>query len=233
MIDASHDNSGKDPEKQFFAAGEIADQVADGNKAIVGVMLESFLVEGRQDLVPGEELTYGQSITDACIDWDDTVAVLERFAVGGRGARAVDEGRLTRVAVLGVGLIGGSIGLAARRRLEAEVVGYEPRPGDRSSGRSSWARSTAPPARSPRPARAPRSSSAPAPVAALPELAREALAASGPGDRRHRRRLDQARAGRGARRRRALHRRPPAGRGRDRRASRTPAPTSSRAPAGT
>jgi len=80
VIDASHDNSGKDPEKQFFAAGEIADQVADGNKAIVGLMLESFLVEGRQDLKPGVELTYGQSITDACIDWDDTVAVLERLA---------------------------------------------------------------------------------------------------------------------------------------------------------
>jgi 3-deoxy-7-phosphoheptulonate synthase len=80
VIDASHDNSGKDPEKQFFAAGEIADQIADGNKAIVGAMLESFLVGGRQDLVPGEELTYGQSVTDACIDWEDTVAVLERFA---------------------------------------------------------------------------------------------------------------------------------------------------------
>jgi 3-deoxy-7-phosphoheptulonate synthase len=80
VIDASHDNSGKDPQKQFFAAGDIADQVADGNKAIVGVMLESFLVEGRQDLVPGEELVYGQSITDACIDWEDTVQALERFA---------------------------------------------------------------------------------------------------------------------------------------------------------
>jgi 3-deoxy-7-phosphoheptulonate synthase len=80
VIDASHDNSAKDPEKQFFAAGEIADQVADGNKSIVGVMLESFLVEGRQDLVPGEELTYGQSITDPCLDWEDTVAALDRFA---------------------------------------------------------------------------------------------------------------------------------------------------------
>jgi 3-deoxy-7-phosphoheptulonate synthase len=80
VIDASHDNSGKDPEKQFFAAGEIADQIADGNKAIVGVMLESFLVEGRQDLGDGQSLTYGQSVTDACIDWDDTVTVLERFA---------------------------------------------------------------------------------------------------------------------------------------------------------
>ncbi|MFN8216921.1 MAG: 3-deoxy-7-phosphoheptulonate synthase [Solirubrobacterales bacterium] len=80
VIDASHDNSGKDPERQFFAAGEIADQVADGNGAIVGVMLESFLVEGRQDLRPGEQLTYGQSITDPCIDWRHTVSALERFA---------------------------------------------------------------------------------------------------------------------------------------------------------
>src|SRR5262245_14940444 len=75
VIDASHDNSGKDPEKQFFAAGEIADQIADGNKAIVGVMMESFLVAGRQDLRPGEKLTFGQSITDACLDWDDTANV--------------------------------------------------------------------------------------------------------------------------------------------------------------
>jgi 3-deoxy-7-phosphoheptulonate synthase len=80
VIDASHDNSSKDPEKQFFAAGEIADQIADGSKAIVGVMLESFLVEGRQDLRPGEKLTYGQSITDRCMDWEDTASALERFA---------------------------------------------------------------------------------------------------------------------------------------------------------
>jgi 3-deoxy-7-phosphoheptulonate synthase len=80
VIDASHDNSGKDPEKQFFAAGEIADQVADGNKAIVGVMLESFLVEGGLYQGDGTGLTYGQSVTDACIDWQDTVTALERFA---------------------------------------------------------------------------------------------------------------------------------------------------------
>jgi 3-deoxy-7-phosphoheptulonate synthase len=80
VIDASHDNSGKDPQRQALAAGDIADQVANGNEAIVGVMMESFLVEGRQDLTPGEELTYGQSITDPCIDWDGTVAALDRFA---------------------------------------------------------------------------------------------------------------------------------------------------------
>jgi 3-deoxy-7-phosphoheptulonate synthase len=89
VIDASHDNSGKDPEKQFFAAGDIADQVADGNKAIVGVMLESFLVEGRQNLVPGEELVYGQSITDACIDWEDTASALERFASAVEARRGI------------------------------------------------------------------------------------------------------------------------------------------------
>ena len=88
MIDASHDNSGKDPEKQFFAAGEIADQVADGNKAITGVMLESFLVEGRQDLRPGEKLVYGQSITDPCLDWEDTVSALDRLASAVEARRA-------------------------------------------------------------------------------------------------------------------------------------------------
>jgi 3-deoxy-7-phosphoheptulonate synthase len=88
VIDASHDNSGKDPEKQFFAAGEIADQIADGNKAITGVMLESFLVEGRQDLRPGEKLVYGQSITDPCLDWEDTISALERLASAVEARRA-------------------------------------------------------------------------------------------------------------------------------------------------
>ena len=87
VIDASHDNSEKDPEKQLLAAGQIADQVADGNAAIVGVMLESFLAEGRQDLGDGESLTYGQSITDPCIDWEDTVSVLERLAAAVRARR--------------------------------------------------------------------------------------------------------------------------------------------------
>jgi 3-deoxy-7-phosphoheptulonate synthase len=87
VIDASHDNSEKDPEKQLLAVGEIADQVADGNGAIVGVMLESFLVEGRQDLGDGSSLTYGQSITDSCIAWEDTVTVLERLAAAVRARR--------------------------------------------------------------------------------------------------------------------------------------------------
>jgi 3-deoxy-7-phosphoheptulonate synthase len=87
VIDASHDNSRKDPERQAGAASEIAAQVAAGNRAIVGVMLESFLVAGRQDLGGGSPLTYGQSITDACMDWEGTVSVLERLAGAARARR--------------------------------------------------------------------------------------------------------------------------------------------------
>lgn len=79
VIDASHGNSRKDHRRQPEVAAEIGRQVADGNKAIVGVMLESFLVEGRQDLDPTRELTYGQSVTDACMGWQTTEAVLERL----------------------------------------------------------------------------------------------------------------------------------------------------------
>src|SRR5690606_3277373 len=64
MIDCSHANSGKKPERQPEVARAIADQVAGGSTTIFGVMLESFLVPGRQDVVPGTPLTYGQSITD-------------------------------------------------------------------------------------------------------------------------------------------------------------------------
>jgi 3-deoxy-7-phosphoheptulonate synthase len=85
IVDASHDNSGKDNEVQPAVAAAIAEQVAAGNQAIVGVMLESFLVSGRQDL--GEELTYGQSITDKCMDWDTTVEVLRGLDAATRTRR--------------------------------------------------------------------------------------------------------------------------------------------------
>jgi 3-deoxy-7-phosphoheptulonate synthase len=77
VIDASHGNSRKDHRRQPQVAAEIGAQIAAGNKAVVGVMLESFLVEGRQNLEPGHQLTYGQSITDACLGWDTTEQVLE------------------------------------------------------------------------------------------------------------------------------------------------------------
>ncbi|MHB8531424.1 MAG: 3-deoxy-7-phosphoheptulonate synthase, partial [Solirubrobacteraceae bacterium] len=80
MIDLSHDNSGKDPARQPAVAAEVGRQLASGNEAIVGVMLESFLLAGRQDLRPGTELRYGQSIPDGCIGWDETVEVLEALA---------------------------------------------------------------------------------------------------------------------------------------------------------
>ena len=87
VIDASHDNSGKDPARQPLAAADVGEQIAGGSRAVVGVMLESFLVAGRQDLGSGTPLTYGQSITDACMDWDTTVDVLERLAVAVRARR--------------------------------------------------------------------------------------------------------------------------------------------------
>jgi 3-deoxy-7-phosphoheptulonate synthase len=87
VIDASHDNSGKDHERQPQVVSEIADQIAAGNGAIVGVMLESFLVAGRQDLESDAPLVYGQSITDACMDWDSTVLTLDRLASAVRKRR--------------------------------------------------------------------------------------------------------------------------------------------------
>ncbi|NHZ90551.1 3-deoxy-7-phosphoheptulonate synthase AroG [Massilia sp. CCM 8733] len=87
MIDASHANSSKKPENQVPVCADIAAQVAGGDRRIVGVMVESHLVAGRQDLVPGKELVYGQSITDGCIDWDSSVAVLEGLAEAVRQRR--------------------------------------------------------------------------------------------------------------------------------------------------
>ncbi len=87
VIDASHDNSRKDPALQPPAAESIGEQVAEGSRAIVGVMLESFLVAGRQDLGADAPLTYGQSITDACMDFDQTAAVLEGLAAAVRARR--------------------------------------------------------------------------------------------------------------------------------------------------
>src|ERR1035437_10934886 len=95
MIDLSHDNSGKDPERQPAVADAVAGQIAAGNRAIVGVMLESFLVAGRQDLGGPGTLVYGQSITDGCIGWDTTVEVLGGLADAGRAPRGGGSGAAT------------------------------------------------------------------------------------------------------------------------------------------
>lgn len=88
MVDCSHGNSGKDYRKQPSVASEVAAQIRDGGTAIGGVMLESHLVEGAQKVIPGQELVYGQSITDQCISWEKTEGVLAELA------EAVAVGRL-------------------------------------------------------------------------------------------------------------------------------------------
>ena len=82
VIDASHGNSGKDHHRQPIVAREIAQRISQGEPGLVGVMLESFLLAGRQDLVPGgiSQLRYGQSITDGCIDWNETSELLVTLA---------------------------------------------------------------------------------------------------------------------------------------------------------
>ncbi len=86
MVDCSHDNSGKDYLQQAAAASDLAGQVRGGSRAIFGVMLESFLEDGRQDHDEGE-LVYGQSITDACMGWERTLPVLEELAEAVRTRR--------------------------------------------------------------------------------------------------------------------------------------------------
>ncbi|NMG44488.1 3-deoxy-7-phosphoheptulonate synthase AroG [Aromatoleum toluvorans] len=87
MIDFSHANSRKQHRLQIDVARDVGAQMAAGEDRIVGVMVESHLKEGRQDLVPGKELEYGKSITDACIGWEDSVTVLEILAEAVRQRR--------------------------------------------------------------------------------------------------------------------------------------------------
>jgi 3-deoxy-7-phosphoheptulonate synthase len=90
VIDCSHGNSSKDYARQPAVAADIAQQVAGGSTGICGLMLESHLVEGRQDITCGRQgLRYGQSVTDACIGWEATVTVLEQLAAAVRQRRAV------------------------------------------------------------------------------------------------------------------------------------------------
>lgn len=80
IVDCSHANSGKDPDRQVIVCQDVAGQVANGETSIKGVMLESHLVAGNQKVVAGEALTYGQSITDACMSWEDTDILLDTLA---------------------------------------------------------------------------------------------------------------------------------------------------------
>ena len=80
MVDLSHANSMKQHEKQLLVGKSLCDQLSGGERRILGVMVESHLVAGRQDIKPGEPLVYGQSVTDACLSWEDTEALLRDFA---------------------------------------------------------------------------------------------------------------------------------------------------------
>ncbi|MFI4939601.1 MAG: 3-deoxy-7-phosphoheptulonate synthase AroG [Burkholderiales bacterium] len=91
MIDASHANSSKNPENQIPVCADIGKQIAMGDTRIIGVMIESNLLAGRQDLIPGKELAYGQSVTDGCISWDASVDVLAGLAEAVKQRRLVSN----------------------------------------------------------------------------------------------------------------------------------------------
>jgi 3-deoxy-7-phosphoheptulonate synthase len=87
MIDASHANSNKKPENQPAVCVDVGSQIAQGETRVMGLMIESHLVAGRQDLIAGQPLVYGQSVTDGCIDWESSVKVLEALAESVRERR--------------------------------------------------------------------------------------------------------------------------------------------------
>jgi 3-deoxy-7-phosphoheptulonate synthase len=89
MVDASHGNSGKDHRRQPPVAAAIADQVAAGEDGLTGVMLESFLLAGKQEPGPPPTLAHGQSVTDACMDFETTAAVLDGLSAAVRARREI------------------------------------------------------------------------------------------------------------------------------------------------
>jgi len=97
MIDCSHGNSRKDPARQPEVCREVLDRLRRGERGILGFMLESNLEAGAQPWVPGAELAYGVSITDACLGWSDTEALLEEIAETAREAGGRAEGRYQAV----------------------------------------------------------------------------------------------------------------------------------------
>jgi 3-deoxy-7-phosphoheptulonate synthase len=88
MIDFSHANSRKRPERQLEVGRDVAQQISAGNDQIMGVMIESHLKAGRQDVIPGRELVYAQSITDACLGWDESASLLQDLAAAVRRRRS-------------------------------------------------------------------------------------------------------------------------------------------------
>ncbi len=89
MVDCSHGNSLKDFNKQPQVARNLAEQIAGGTRGVVGIMVESHLQAGKQDVKPGQALTYGQSITDACVSWETTEGIFEELAAAVRARRSL------------------------------------------------------------------------------------------------------------------------------------------------
>jgi len=88
MVDCSHANSRRQHQNQMEVGQTLSEQLAGGDERIIGVMIESHLVAGRQNVVEGKPLTYGQSITDACLGWEDTQPLLDHFADAIRARRS-------------------------------------------------------------------------------------------------------------------------------------------------
>jgi len=91
MIDFSHANSLKQCQRQLVVADDVSEQIANGDKRIIGVMVESHLKAGRQDTIEGQDLTYGQSITDACLGWEDTLLLLNGLATAVQKRRSAQH----------------------------------------------------------------------------------------------------------------------------------------------
>jgi 3-deoxy-7-phosphoheptulonate synthase len=89
MVDVSHANSSKQHQRQITVAADVAAQIAAGDARITGIMIESHLKEGRQDIMPGTPLQHGVSVTDACISMEQTVPVLQQLAAAVRARRLV------------------------------------------------------------------------------------------------------------------------------------------------
>jgi 3-deoxy-7-phosphoheptulonate synthase len=96
MIDLSHANSAKDHDRQKEVAEAVAAQLARGERRVVGVMVESNLLAGRQELLPGRPLVYGQSVTDPCLGWEESIPVVERLAEAVRRRRATGRRKRAR-----------------------------------------------------------------------------------------------------------------------------------------
>jgi len=91
MIDFSHANSLKQCQRQLVVADDVSEQISSGDNRIIGVMVESHLKAGRQDTIAGQDLTYGQSITDACLGWEDTLLLLNTLATAVQKRRSVQH----------------------------------------------------------------------------------------------------------------------------------------------